>query len=125
MSNIVHVTPFLLVPDLQAALDFFTRVLGFVVPFQMENYAYLSLDAAGLRLLAERSATPVTREHGRTTVYIDVRDVDSLYTELQPQLATLPAQDVQSPVNQRWGMREFSVRMPDGHWLTFGQDIRS
>ena len=125
MSNIVHVTPFLLVPDLDAALDFFTRVLGFTVPFQMENYAYLALDAAGLRLLAECTATPVTREHARTTVYIDVRDVDALYAELQLRLATLPAEDVQPPVNQRWGMRELSVRMPDGHWLTFGQPIES
>ena len=87
MSNIVHVTPFLLVPDLAAALDFFTRVLGFTVPFQMENYAYLALDTAGLRLLAEGDATPVPREHAHTTVYIDVRDVDSLYAELQSQLA--------------------------------------
>jgi catechol 2,3-dioxygenase-like lactoylglutathione lyase family enzyme len=125
MSNIVHVTPFLLVPDLDAALDFFKRVLGFTVPFQMENYAYLSLDAAGLRLLAERTATPVTREHARTTVYIDVHDVDALYAELQARLATLPAEDVQPPANQDYGMRELSVRMPDGHWLTFGQPVRS
>jgi catechol 2,3-dioxygenase-like lactoylglutathione lyase family enzyme len=125
MSNIVHVTPFLLVPDLDAALDFFTRVLGFTVPFQMENYAYLALDAVGLRLLAERTATPVTREHARTTVYIDVHDVDALYAELQAQLATLPAEDVHPPADQYYGMRELSVRMPDGHWLTFGQGIRS
>jgi len=125
MSNIVHVTPFLLVSDLDAALDFFTRVLGFTVPYQVAIYAYLALDAAGLRLLAERTATPVTREHARTTVYIDVNDVDALYAELQPRLATLPADDVQAPVNQDWGMRELSVRMPDGHWLTFGQPIQS
>ena len=42
MSNIFHVTPFLLVPDFEAALDFFTRVLGFSVPFQMVNYAISS-----------------------------------------------------------------------------------
>jgi catechol 2,3-dioxygenase-like lactoylglutathione lyase family enzyme len=124
MSNIVHVTPFLLVPDLDAALDFFTRVLGFTVPFQMGNYAYLTLDAAGLRLLAECTATPVPREHARTTVYIDVRDVDALYAALQPQLATLPADDVQAPADQDWHQRELSVRMPDGQWLTFGQALQ-
>lgn len=125
MSNIVHVTPFLLVSDLDAALDFFTRVLGFAVPFRMENYAYLHLETAGLRMLAECDITPVPREHARTTVYIDVRDVDALYAELQPRLATLPADDVQAPTNQDYGMRELSVRMPDGHWLTFGQPVLS
>ena len=125
MSNIVHVTPFLLVPELDAALDFFTRVLGFTIPFQVANYAYLTLDTAGMRLLAESDVTPVTREHARTTVYIDVRDVDALYAELQPRLATLPEDDVHAPVNQHWGMRELGVRMPDGNWLTFGQPIQS
>jgi catechol 2,3-dioxygenase-like lactoylglutathione lyase family enzyme len=119
------VTPFLLVPDLEAAIDFFTRVLGFTAPYQVDNYAYLSLDSAGLRILAERTATPVTRDRARTTVYIDVQDVDALYDELMPRLALLEADDVQAPANQSWGMRELSVRMPDGDWLTFGQAIQS
>lgn len=124
MSNIVHVTPFLLVPDLNAALDFFTRVLGFTVPFQMANYAYLSLDTVGLRVLAECEVTPVPRERARTTVYIDVHDVDALYAERQGQLATLSPADVLPLCDQDYGMRELSVRMPDGDWLTFGQPIR-
>ena len=125
MSNIEHVTPFLLVPDLEAAIDFFTRVLGFTARYQVDNYAYLSLDSVGLRILAERTATPVTRDRARTTVYIDVHDVDALFAELQPRLASLVPDDVQAPANQSWGMRELSVRMPDGHWLTFGQEIQS
>jgi catechol 2,3-dioxygenase-like lactoylglutathione lyase family enzyme len=124
MSNIAHITPFLLVPDLDAALDFFTNVLGFTVPFQVANYAYIALDSAGIRLLAECTATPVAPERARTTVYIDVHDVDALYAALQPRLATLPADDVQSPADQDWNQRELNVRMPDGHWLTFGQPIR-
>lgn len=125
MSNIVHVTPFLLVPDLEAALDFFTRILGFTVPFRMENYAYLSLDTVGLRVLAECTVTPAPRERARTTVYIDVRNVDALYAERQAELATLPPEDVLPLCDQDYGMRELSVRMPDGEWLTFGQAIRN
>ena len=34
MTNFQQVTPFLHVPDLQTALDFFTDVLGFTVPFR-------------------------------------------------------------------------------------------
>lgn len=124
MSNVVHVTPFLLVPNLDAALDFFTRVLGFTVPFQMENYAYLVLDSVGLRVLAECSFTPAPRERARTTVYIDVHDVDAIYAERQTQLDALPAEDVLPLCDQDYGMRELSVRMPDGDWLTFGQPIR-
>jgi catechol 2,3-dioxygenase-like lactoylglutathione lyase family enzyme len=31
MPNIIQVTPFMLAPDLEAALDFMVRVLGFAV----------------------------------------------------------------------------------------------
>jgi hypothetical protein len=55
------------------------------------------------------------------TIYIDVDDVDELYEELRAELETLPAADVQSPVEQTWHQREFYVRLPDGHWLAFGQ----
>ena len=33
MTNFIQVTPFLHVADLQKALDFFTDILGFSVPF--------------------------------------------------------------------------------------------
>jgi hypothetical protein len=90
----------------------------------MDNYAYLALDTAGLRVLAERSFTPVPHERARTTVYIDVHDVDAIYAERQAQLATLPAEDVLPLYDQDYGMRELGVRMPDGDWLTFGQPVR-
>jgi catechol 2,3-dioxygenase-like lactoylglutathione lyase family enzyme len=37
MPTIRQVTPFLLVPDFDAALDFFSRVLGFRVQYTWEN----------------------------------------------------------------------------------------
>jgi hypothetical protein len=90
----------------------------------MGNYAYLALDTVGLRVLAERSFIPTPHERARTTVYIDVHDVDAIYAERQAQLAALPEADVLPLCDQDYGMRELSVRMPDGDWLTFGQSIR-
>lgn len=113
------------VPDLTQALDLLTRVLRFKVLFRMDNYAFLDNSGAGLRILEECGRpAPAPGEKTRVTVYIDVSDVDALYSELLPELMTLPKGDVQAPRDQSWNQREFQVRLPDGQWLTYGQPIK-
>jgi hypothetical protein len=55
--------------------------------------------------------------------YIDVRDVNGLYTELKPKLDTLPKNDVYGPVDQPYRQRELLVLAPDGNLIAFGQAI--
>ncbi len=91
----------------------------------MENYAYLECGAAAVRILEEAGRAAPAQGQARITVYIDVRDVDALYAELLPELSTLPAGDVHGPIDEPWDQRELHVRLPDGHWLAFGQPIPS
>ncbi len=121
MTTLFQITPFLHVPDLEKALDFFTRVLRFEVKWQMSDYRYLEWGDTALRVLEEKGRTPAPGDKTRVTTYIDVSDVDALYAELKPGLTRLPQGDVQAPVDQPWNQREFQVRLPDGQWLTFGQ----
>jgi hypothetical protein len=107
---------------LARALDLLTRVLRFEVKFATSGYAYLECEDAALRVLEEPGRRPPHDGAARMTVYIGVRDVDALYAELLPQLSTLPAGDVHAPIDQPWGQREFHVRLPDGHWLGYGQE---
>lgn len=119
MANFQQVTPFLHVPDLQKALDFFTGVLGFAVPFREANYAYIQRETVGFRLLeAEPGCAPAS--HGGFAYYIDVRDVDALYAELKPKLDTLPPEDVHGPADKPYRQRELLVRAPDGNLIAFG-----
>lgn len=61
-------------------------------------------------------------------VYVRVDDIAELYEKLIARGLAKP-QDGESagltmvPVDQTWGMREFSVRDPDGNRMTFGQAI--
>ena len=125
MANIQQITPFLHVPNLPQALDLFTRVLRFKVKFSMSNYAYLECAEAAVRILEEPGRTAPLQGEARMTVYVDVRDVDALYADLLPELRTLPEGDVQAPIDQHWDQREFHIRLPDGHWLAFGQPSRA
>jgi catechol 2,3-dioxygenase-like lactoylglutathione lyase family enzyme len=123
MPKIFQITPFLHVPDLAKALDLFTRVLRFEIKFQVASYAYLEWGPAAVRILGADETAVAPEGEARMTVYIDVQDVDGLYEQLLPELSTLPPGDVRAPFDQTWNQRELLVRLPDGHWLAFGQPV--
>lgn len=121
--NFIQSTPFLHVRDLDAAVGFFEGVLGFKTHVRVTDYAYLHRETVGVRILShvDRADAPLLPR--RFTYYIDVRDVDALYSELKPKLDALPAGDVHGPVDQTYGQRELMVLGPDGGVIVFGQAI--
>ena len=121
MSNFIQVTPFMVVDNLERAVSFFTDILGFKVPYRVDNYAYVRRATAAFRILEQEGPEGAPPGNRRFAYYIDVRDVDSLYAELKPRLDTLPKGDVYGPVNQPYGQRELLVLAPDGNLLAFGQ----
>ena len=123
MSNIIRVTPFMLVPDLEAALDFMTGILGFSVDFRLPDYAYVSREGAGLRMMQAGPGNPFHPGTRRFAYYFDCHDVDALYGQLKPQLDRLPAGDVHGPADKPYRQRELLVLAPDGNLIAFGQAI--
>lgn len=97
----------------------------FEVKFRMTGYAYLECGGAAVRILEEPGRAAPVQGQARMTMYVDVRDVDALYSELLPELRTLPEGDVHAPMDKPYGQREFHVHLPDGHWLAFGQPVRN
>lgn len=78
----------------------------------------------GLRLLERKDENSVPTGHRRFAYYIDVQDIDLLYTELKPKLDTLTQGDVHGPADKAYGQRELLVVAPDGNLIAFGQAIR-
>lgn len=123
MANIFRLTPFMHVPDFEAALTFFTDILGFTCYFRTADYAYIRREAAAFRLrqnFGDDGAPPGNR---RFCYYIDVHDVDAIAAELAPHIPHLNDGDVYGPVDQIYGQRELMVVAPDGNLIVFGQDI--
>lgn len=126
MSNTLQITPFMHVRDLHSALAFLEGVLGFETLFRLDDeYAYLEREGAGLRVLARSDAMVFPPRNGRFAYYIDVRDVDSVYAELEEKLGALPKGDVHGPADKAYGQRELIVRAPDGQLLVFGAALPS
>lgn len=122
MPNLVQVTPFMRVPDIDAAVAFFVGTLGFSLGVQIEGYAFVRRDDVAFRLI-EDDCPAAPRGGGRYTSYVDVRDVDGLYAELKPRLDLLPVGHVSAPIDQDYGQREFTVIGPDGDLIAFGQPV--
>ena len=125
MANFIRITPIVHVDDVDAAVTFFTDILGFKACIHASDYAYVQREVAGIRILKASQSpgeevAPGTR---RFMYYIDVDDVDDLYSELKPKLEALPRGDVYGPVNQAYGQREFMILAPDGNLVVFGQSI--
>ena len=123
MGNFLQITPFIHVPDIEAALEFFTDVLGFEVPYRISEYAYIQRETVGIRLMQGHGENAGIIGNRRFAYYIDVRDVDALYAELKDKLDQLPNGDVHGPANKEYGQRELLVLAPVGNLIAFGQPI--
>jgi catechol 2,3-dioxygenase-like lactoylglutathione lyase family enzyme len=122
--NFYRVTPFLRVPDIDAAVALFVGTLGFRLGFQGGTYAYVFREAVAFRIV-EDPGVVAPKGGGRYMSYIDVEDVDGLWAELKPKLDLLPPGHVEPPCDQEYGQREFAVIGPDGDLIAFGQSIQS
>jgi len=123
MRNFIRITPFIHVPDIDAALLFFIETLGFACPFRMADYAYVEREGCGVRLLQNRGDDGAPPGNRRFAYYIDVRDVDALHAELKPRLDLLPPRDVYGPIDQPYGQRELMILAPDGNLIVFGHAV--
>jgi catechol 2,3-dioxygenase-like lactoylglutathione lyase family enzyme len=79
VGNIIRITPFIHVPDLEAAVSFLTDTLGFTrYPLPYNDYAYVYREATGIRLLQSRVKDGTPPGNRRFAYYIYVNDVDTL-----------------------------------------------
>lgn len=109
------------VAEVPPSLRFFTDRLGFKIDFQMgdpPSYAIIERGAVSLHLMP-KSQDP--RGLGTSSVYVFVAGVDALHDELKGRGCPIEA----APETLSYGMREMSVRDPDGNRVTFGEEIKA
>lgn len=116
--------PVLGVRDVQTALDYYTRTLGFVAtgtygPQDAPVYAVVRRGAAELHLqIRRRNVWAASRGGYERSVYIYADDADALHRAFGDAGARI----VQAPTDMPYGLRELVVADVDGHRLAFGAD---
>ena len=61
---------------------------------------------------------PANGDRREVDLYVTVENVDSLHQRLKDHVEV-----VQEPNDTFYGMREFTVRDPNGFWVTFGESL--
>jgi catechol 2,3-dioxygenase-like lactoylglutathione lyase family enzyme len=120
MPQIIHTRSVLAVRDLEVSTRFYTDVLGFTRDFGDGSDGWSFLSRGGFRvMLGECPGAAPAGELGDHSwyAYVTVDGVDALHAEV----AARGAEILSPPATKPWGLREFSLRTPDGHRLTFGE----
>src|SRR5262245_37823915 len=106
--------PILLVPEVPATAEFYRRTLGFKTDpgAETSDYSVVWRDNAAVHLAKGAGAPTGVR------VFFWVKDVDALHAEVTGRGAA-----IEVPIGTRpYGVRDFSVRDPNGVTVVFGQD---
>ena len=100
--------------------EYYQDKLGFTISFlwgEPPYYAIVGRDDIVSLHFSEREDTtkPIAPSH----VYVFVADVNAVYEEYKAKGLKI----FSPPEDQEYGMREFEIVDPNGHFLTFGQGI--
>jgi uncharacterized glyoxalase superfamily protein PhnB len=125
--NVKKITPVLLVDQIEPILPFWIDRLGFTKAIEVPDgnkLAFVDFQKGGVEVMyqtyasVEKDAPPEMRaaaRRGPTYLYLEVDNLDAV-------LATM--KDVNKVMPERtafYGMREFAVQDPAGHFITFAQ----
>ncbi len=107
------------VDDLKETAAYYQEAFGFDLSFmwgEPAHYAVLKRDGVGIHLTEREDTSTKIRP---STVYMFVNDVDALYEEFKARGIEM----FSPPETQDYGMREFEVSDPNGHFLIFGMNV--
>lgn len=109
-----RVHPGLAVDDVPAAVAFYTTQLGFSPGFTWgEPPTFAGVNLGKVQVFLEGTAPPCPP----TSVFFVVENVDELFAFHASQGVTI----LVAPGDREYGLRDYTIRDPFGHRLTFGQ----
>ena len=124
----MSIQPFIRCSDITVSLTFYTEILDFNIlqapdpdpSAFMSMYAFLERDGSRVHISQHAGDGAFGN-----VLYIQVTNLDEIYKQFTDNGLTEKdkAGITIQPVEQTWGMKEFSVADPDGNRLTFGQKL--
>jgi catechol 2,3-dioxygenase-like lactoylglutathione lyase family enzyme len=111
-----EVHPGLSVTDIETAVEFYTRKLGFTPAFTWgDPPTFAGVNLGNVKLFLRKAAP----DPAGCIVYFMVGDADSLYEFHRAQ-----GVEISVPIDDRdYGIRDYTIRDLHGYHLTFGQPI--
>lgn len=115
-ATLEGVVPILSVRNLQAAIEYYTAVLGFDLAWEWGDPPYL---ASVFRDHVELNLSQIDVESAvaPSRVYVQVADVDAYYLQVTAAGAAVDVALAERP----YGMKDFRLLDPSGNELSFGE----
>lgn len=116
MPELHRAIPRLLVLNVDAAVPFYTRVLGFEERFRYPGYAGVSRDGVEIHLSqCDDPALPKI-----TSCKVEMSGIDDLHETCRQEGVVHPKGSL---AEQPWGQKEFVMIDPDGNEIVFTQNL--
>ena len=116
MKELIKSHPVLAALDIPRLVTFYEKHLGFERSWCDEGYGIVHRDSITIHFW--HATDKIFPEH--TSCYIEVKDIDDLYTEYSAQRVIHPNGKIE---NKPWGMREFAILDLDGNLIRFGESV--
>ena len=118
--EIEELVPQLRTTDLDRAIHFYTKKLGFVLSFRYQDfYAGVSIGKRMIHLKLVDDPDPgidFVRRGQHLHLHIGVRDIQAAFRHVREAGVKI----VEGISDRPWGITEFVVEDPDGHTIYFG-----
>jgi len=127
--NVTRITPVLLVDEIEPQLHFWMNRLGFAKTIEVphgDKLAFVAFQKGGVEVMyqtyasVEQDAPPAMGAQARkgpTYLYLQVDDLDAVLKAMHEMPHVMPERTA------FYGMREFAVQDPAGHFVTFAQPV--
>jgi uncharacterized glyoxalase superfamily protein PhnB len=127
--NVKRITPVLLVKEIEPLIPFWVGRLGFTKAIEVpegNKLGFVAFQKGAAEVMyqtyasVEKDAPPsmsAEARKGPTYLYLEVDNIDAV-------LATMKDVKIVMPVRTAfYGMKEFAVQDPGGHFITFAQQV--
>jgi len=127
--TVKKITPVLLVKEIESIVPFWVERLGFAKTIEVPDgnklgFAAFQKDAAEVMYQTYASvekdapaSMSAEARKGPTYLYLEVDDLDAVLAAMKDVKMVMPVRTA------FYGMREFSVQDPGGHFITFAQPV--
>ena len=127
--NVKRLTPVLLVKDIEPVIPFWVDRLGFTKTIEVPDgnkLGFVTFQKGAAEVMYQTYASvekdapkevAATAGKGPTYLYMEVDDLDAVLAAMKDVKLVMPVRTA------FYGMREFSVQDPGGHFITFAQAV--
>src|SRR5580692_8216885 len=127
--NVKRITPVLLVNEIEPILAFWIDRLGFAKTIEVPDgnkLAFVAFQKGSIEVMyqtyasVEKDAPPAmaaASRKGPTYLYVEVDNLDAVLTAMKDVNKVMPERTA------FYGMREFAVQDPAGHFVTLAQRV--